>query len=268
MWEKSALAKDLSCTSSTFRRYQCRAKHQIGSIVPTQGQKHHHSLISPGEYNGHDEEECASPPQSNIKELQTSYDDEFIFSELNYSSLFLNSEDEFDDDLLDTSSIACDPKSSGKMLEPFLLANRAQEEDGRKRKFAVHCSDTPAKFTDASDVSDLATQQQLRYQENRILELESELSKLRKTVAKLKNNKFQLQENIASYYSQSSDRGGKVPTMQTNPRAQQTKSGSKQQGLECVNAAQSLVSCLGGVDTGSRSDKVITKLAGEIVDII
>ncbi|KAL7576787.1 hypothetical protein ACA910_013808 [Epithemia clementina (nom. ined.)] len=180
--------------------------------------------------------------------------------------LFSNDGNDEEEDFSDTSSVTSESKPMANNSDQ-LATTHANEEEGHNRKFLKHSSVHPSR-TINSLVTDGSTLKQLCCQERRIAELQAELSKLHKTVAKLKHKKSQLQYNIGLYFGQCGGTSVDALNAHNVPRGQRTQSGARQKGLDCIHAVQSLVSCIEAVETGNRSNKILNKLAGDIIDII
>ncbi|KAL7568473.1 hypothetical protein ACA910_012184 [Epithemia clementina (nom. ined.)] len=263
MWEEGALSKNLSRSVVTSWRNQCRAQHQLGSIVPTQAQKYHHSLISPNEYNSHSAEEEA-PPLPNYK-----FDDEYIFSDVNFSSFFMDDDkdNESDEDISSNkgSQFGTNGEDGTKKLSGSnTLASVSNNDVMKKRKWEAPPLQESEKLE--SIVSPYKMQ---------IADLEKEVIKLQNAVSKVKHEKATLHANISTYYVRREDATSDAVTFSSSANtsslldgSQSTMSGVRKQSSDCILAAKCLATAVGSVVITNRSNKVLNKLAPDIVDVI
>ncbi|KAL7562740.1 hypothetical protein ACA910_017528 [Epithemia clementina (nom. ined.)] len=175
------------------------------------------------------------------------HEEDFILSNFNYSSYFSHDGNDEEEDLLDNLTVTDESKPMANQSNQ-LSSTCAQEEEECKRKFSEHSSVHPSTSTNFLS-TDGYTFEQLCSHELCIAELQAEVLKLRKTVLKLKQEKSQLQENIGLYYGQCDGTSVDDPNSHNVLRVQQTQSGARQQVLDCVHAAHSLVSCIAAINT-------------------
>ncbi|KAL7568922.1 hypothetical protein ACA910_000666 [Epithemia clementina (nom. ined.)] len=108
-----------------------------------------------------------------------------------------------------------------------------------------------------------------------IADLEKEVIKLQKAVAKVKHEKATLHANISTYYMRREDATSDAVTFSSSANtsslldgSQSTTSGVRKQSSDCILAAKCLATAVGSVVTTNRSNKVLNKLASDIVDVI
>ncbi|KAL7572630.1 hypothetical protein ACA910_010383 [Epithemia clementina (nom. ined.)] len=109
----------------------------------------------------------------------------------------------------------------------------------------------------------------------RIADLEKEVIKLQKAVAKAKHEKATLHANISSYYVRREDATSNAVSFSSSANSpslvdgsHSTTSGVRKQSSDCIVAAKCLATAVGSVVTTNRSNKVLNKLASDIVDVI
>ncbi|KAL7572625.1 hypothetical protein ACA910_010379 [Epithemia clementina (nom. ined.)] len=248
------------------------------NLDPTQGQKNHHSLISPNKYNGHSAEEEA-PPLPNYK-----FDDEYTFSDVNFSSFFMddNKDNESDEDISsdEGSQFEMDGEDRTKKLSGSNTCASVSNNDViKKRKWEV------PPLQESDKLESIVSPYKMH-----IADLEKEVIKLQKAVAKA---------DILSYYVRREDATSDAVSFSSSANSSSlvdgshsttsgvrkqssdcivasslvdgshsTTSGVWKQSSDCIVAAKCLATAVGSVVTTNRSNKVLNKLASDIVDVI
>ncbi|KAL7568474.1 hypothetical protein ACA910_012184 [Epithemia clementina (nom. ined.)] len=108
-----------------------------------------------------------------------------------------------------------------------------------------------------------------------IADLEKEVIKLQNAVSKVKHEKATLHANISTYYVRREDATSDAVTFSSSANtsslldgSQSTMSGVRKQSSDCILAAKCLATAVGSVVITNRSNKVLNKLAPDIVDVI
>ncbi|KAL7572619.1 hypothetical protein ACA910_010374 [Epithemia clementina (nom. ined.)] len=233
------------------------------NLDPTQGQKYHHSLISPNKYNGHSAEEEA-PPLPNYK-----FADEYIFSDVNCSSFFMDDDkdNESDEDISsdEGSQFEMDGEDRTKKLSGSNTCASVSNNDViKKRKWEA------PPLQESDKLESIVSPYKMH-----IADLEKEVIKLQKAVAKVKHEKATLHADILSYYVRREDATSNAVSFSSSANSSSLVDGShsttssvRKQSSDCIVAAKCLATAVGSVVTTNCSNKVLNKLASDIVDVI
>ncbi|KAL7573466.1 hypothetical protein ACA910_013780 [Epithemia clementina (nom. ined.)] len=240
----------------------------MGSIVPTQGQRHHHSLVAPGDYNGQPPEDVTTTPTF------FDVDDYYVFGESHSKFASLPDDDESSISVDDASDI-----NSKSNASHVIYQNSGPPEDVERH----HTTNTKRKCPTHTDLNNDAaipnpqTKDLLSYQERTIFNLEREVHKLRSTCTLLKKEKSVLRANIASYYEGNCNNNcshktasDKIDVKATiaNDTSSTAEVSSSVSARDCVSEAVRLMSTIQSYNVSGRSHTFLERVAAELVDVL
>ncbi|KAL7572699.1 hypothetical protein ACA910_008973 [Epithemia clementina (nom. ined.)] len=249
----------------------------MGSIIPTQGQKHHYSIILPGAFNDQNVLQPSLPGAHNNNAKASSNtidDDEINFDVHHRMSVLYTEEDDSSESSIDTSDHnaqsavvqKCDHREVHKSTVISLLSEQSEEDSKRRKLNDVTDSQSsfppkkdsttsPNKILNNTLASEDFCDRLLLDQSRHIFALETELVRCRSSLRKWKHKNRLLQSNISLYYA-------------NNDMAIKSSCQHAMTNKDCLESASHFMNTVSSLPTRNQSNKVLNKTATEIVNIL